>query len=218
MSLLQHTLVSDGSSDASLLHPIRWTLHSLGVRLERGEWADLRHVTPKPSGTPARVEQALELYPCDLLFVHRDAEADGLEARLAEMQPLFDVTKTMVCVVPVRMTEAWLLHDEAAIRRAAGNPNGTAKLDLPPTKRLERLPDPKESLAEALLAASELTGRRRAREKRSFGVRRARVAELIDDYAPLLGLPAFALFARHLDEMLNTMGWPRQTHHDGETR
>jgi hypothetical protein len=34
-------------------------------------------------------------------------------------------------VVPVRMTEAWLLADEFAIRSAPGNPNGTQSLDLP---------------------------------------------------------------------------------------
>jgi len=34
------------------------------------------------------------------------------------------VTHPHVALVPVRMTEAWFLHDEEAIRRASGNPNG----------------------------------------------------------------------------------------------
>jgi hypothetical protein len=37
----------------------------------------------------------------------------------------------VVCVVPVRMMEAWLLIDEMAIRRVAGNPNGRIPIELP---------------------------------------------------------------------------------------
>ena len=47
-----------------------------------------------------------------------------------------------VLVIPVRMTEAWLLIDELALRRAAGNPNGRNPLDLPALKDLEALPEP----------------------------------------------------------------------------
>ena len=32
-------------------------------------------------------------------------------------------------IVPVRMTEAWLLLDESAIRRVAGRPHGDEPLD-----------------------------------------------------------------------------------------
>lgn len=54
-----------------------------------------------------------------------------------------------VCVIPVRMTEAWLLFDEAAIRQAAGNRLGRAPLALPPLDEVEQEPDPKSLLYEA---------------------------------------------------------------------
>jgi len=59
-------------------------------------------------------------------------------------------TVEVVPAVPVRMTEAWLLFDEAAIRRAAGCPNGSMPLELPSLKTSEDIPDPKTILHEAL--------------------------------------------------------------------
>jgi len=65
-----------------------------------------------------------------------------------------------VCVVPVRMSEAWLLLDEFAIRQAAGNPNGAMPLDLPPAERVEEIPNPKAVLRDILRTASGLNRRR----------------------------------------------------------
>ena len=88
------------------------------------------------------------------------------------------------------MTEAWLLFDEAAIRRAAGNPNGAMPLDLPPLDRLERLPDPKRVLFDAIRTASGRT--RRRLKKLNEAESRARLAELLRDFSPLRQLDAFA--------------------------
>lgn len=92
-------------------------------------------------------------------------------------------------VIPVRMTEAWLLFDEQAIRKAAGNPNGRKDLQLPEPARVETIPDPKDILHRAIQIASELSGRRRA--KLSVPERVHRVAQGIDDFSPLLLLPSF---------------------------
>ena len=109
------------------------------------------------------MQLALDAYPCDLLFVHRDAEKEGLLARVQQVEAAAvsaGVEQQLIPVVPVRMTEAWLLVDEAAIRAAARKPHGIAALGLPHSARIESLPDPKEVLFTALRAASELTGRR----------------------------------------------------------
>ncbi|HMG13597.1 MAG TPA: hypothetical protein VK571_10485 [Gemmatimonadaceae bacterium] len=88
------------------------------------------------------------------------------------------------------MQEAWLLHDERALRKAAGRPSGTQPLHLPALSRIERLPDPKGTLHTALRAAADVTGRR----LRGFNSGRTarRLAELIEDWTPLQQLPAFA--------------------------
>lgn len=143
-----------------------------------------------------RLQTAVEIFPCDILFVHRDADKQKPELRYDEIGS--NIAKLAagglaiahVCVVPVRMTEAWLLMDEPAIRRAAANPNGTQPLQIPKVKQLEAIPDPKARLHEALRSASGKHGRRRA----SFAVQEAAalVPEFIASFAPLRQLPAFA--------------------------
>ena len=109
-----------------------------------------------------------------------------------------------VPVVPVRMTEAWLLFDENAIRWAASNPNGSDPLPIP-MREVEDLPDPKDVLHEALRVASGLSGRRRQK----FNVRDAvhRVGEYIDDFSPLRRLNAFQRLEEDLATALRQAGW-----------
>lgn len=117
-----------------------------------------------------------------------------MAARHEEIEAAMDEVEhapTHVCVVPVRMTEAWLLGSEPAIREAAGNPNGSTPLELPPMSRLERLPNPKQVLRQALQDASELTGRRRDAFRRRLARRVHRVAEVTEDFGHLGELPAF---------------------------
>lgn len=207
MTGLTYTLIGDGTSDRLLEHPIRWALASLGVRVEQGQWADLRLASSRPKTLAERAALALELYPADLLFVHRDAENAGRPARLDEIRrAVAAVTAPHVAIVPVRMTEAWFLHDEAAIRRASGNPGGTAPLALPSPSRVESDSNPKATLEAALLNASELAGRRRQKRKAEFPQMRARTAELIDDFEPLRQTPSFAAFLDELAAALAPLG------------
>lgn len=60
-------------------------------------------------------------------------------------------------VIPIRMTEAWLLLDEAEIRRVAGAPNGKIPLNLPNPAKVESVSDPKALLKETLARASGLS-------------------------------------------------------------
>src|SRR4051812_26771422 len=93
MSALRFTLVSDGSSDRALLPILRWLLIHRDIRAPIVEqWADLRRLRRPPVGLTARIETALDLYPCDLLFIHRDAETAPREQRVAEdFSPLRDL-------------------------------------------------------------------------------------------------------------------------------
>lgn len=114
-----------------------------------------------------------------------DAERESRAVRQGEIETAVSASLNTVSywipVIPVRMTEAWLLIDERAIRQAADNPNGSVPLNLPSVSRLERFPDPKALLNELLIEASEKTGRRRAKFRRisELAWRRGRVADLI---------------------------------------
>ena len=202
--------MADGMSDRALMPILSWLLRKLcGSLLIQPEIADLRRINPSPRGLAERISRSVELYPCDLLFVHRDVERATIEDRLSEISAAVMQSRValqpVICVVPVRMQEAWLLIDEAALRRAAGNPNGRAPLNLPRVQSLEQLPDPKRMLHELLRQASGLRGRRlRSFNRRLHGYA---VAERINDFTPLCGLPAFRRLAGDLGRVVTENGW-----------
>ncbi len=103
------------------------------------------------------------------------------------------------------MQEAWLLLDETAIKRAAGNSSNRQSLNLPPINRLEDLPDPKTKLHNRLKQASNLRGRR----LRGFPVsqRARRVTEFIHDFSPLRALSAFTALECKLKQIIKQQGW-----------
>jgi hypothetical protein len=196
MSALRYTLLADGSSDRCLIGIINWLLTGIPAVATRGfipQMAELRHLPDPPKTLADRISQTIRQFPCDILFVHRDAEAQPREKRIQEIDDAVArvVTLPHVPIVPVRMTEAWLLLEEDSIRKAADNPNGTIHLGLPPTANLERIPDPKKVLEGLLILAAEKSGRRKDQFERDISVRRQRVAELIRDFSPLRQLPAF---------------------------
>ncbi len=212
MKELRYTLLSDGSSDKALLPMLIWLLreHHVDCAIQ-SNWADLRRLPKPPKTLSARIISSLDLYPCDLLFVHRDAEREPCGFRVAEIREAVEkALKSVpvppyVCVVPVRMQEAWLLFDSAALRKAAGNPHCRQLLPLPDLARVEQLPDPKNELYKLLRSASGLTGRR----LKGFPVRERaqRVAELIDDFTPLRALSAFNELESELEQVVQAQDW-----------
>ena len=212
MKELRYTLLSDGPSDRALIPLLTWLLRAHGIKYAiQPSWADLGRVPKPPKKLSERIRLSIDLYPCDLLFIHRDAENEPHKVRVAEITEAISVALKSVpvlravCVVPVRMQEAWLLFDEAALRRAAGNPHGRTVLQLPANAQIEQLPDPKSILHELLREASELTGRR----LKDFPVRERaqRVAGLIDDFAWLRTLTAFKALEAEIEQVIEAKGW-----------
>lgn len=205
MRPLHFTLLGDGPSDRCLQWPVLWLLRQLGRNMDEVAWADPSRVQRGGGSLHHRLKWTVVLYPCDVLLIHRDAE--GATARKREEEIAASMRGQVklppaVCIIPVRMTEAWLLHDVAAIRRAAGNPNGRGALTLPAITKTETEPDPKGVLFQALLDATEFKGRKLEKKKKDLTAMRYRVAELIDDYGPLRLLPAFIRFEEALQGML----------------
>lgn len=207
MSLLTFTLLSDGSSDRALLPLLQWLLRQHSARDFQPQWADLRRLRQPPKLLAERIRTALDLFPCDLLFIHRDAEGEDREARVLEIQEQLRSLEgqTAVCVVPVRMQETWFLFDEPSIRLAADNPRGRMRLDLPPLDRLEDVPNPKSLLFDLLLKASGLRPGRRHRFDPAL--RLHRLAELIESFAPLRRLPAFCALEEDVRAVLDSQAW-----------
>jgi len=187
MKVVACTLLADGSSDRVLEPILGWLLDEHCPHPYTIDYAPI-----KTGPLELRLAQALHEYPCDLLFVHRDAERIDPMDRQAEVDAAWSAharAARLVTIIPVRMTEAWLLFNEDLIRQAAGNPNGTMPLQLPRLARMELLPDPKETLFEALRVAA---GRSPSR-MRKFNpeVHRHRITEIASSFAPLRELAAF---------------------------
>lgn len=195
------TIVGDGDSDAALKPIVEWLLSKIDHVSTAGylvEFTTGRHGRSRFDALAGKLDVALREFPADLVFVHRDAERDPPERRFQEIDSACRAVgvDAVVPVVPVRMTEAWLLIDEAALRRAAGNPNGHIRLSLPAISKLESLPDPKQVCNELMVRATESTGRRRDKFNRDSELawRRVRLAEIIRDFAPALAIDSFRRF------------------------
>jgi hypothetical protein len=205
MKYFAYTLVADGPSDDVLMSIIDWM-----IRTHTNESFSSNFCSSAEASSHDLVEKigrANDIYPCDVLFVHRDCERpENYARRLNEISAAVALkeNRVFVPIVPVRMTEAWLLFDEAAIRSAANNRNGTVALDLPALRRLDDVLDPKDELQRVLRAATE----RSARRLHSFDARvaRRRIPAFIDDYSPLRRLASFADFEAATKEALRQLG------------
>lgn len=187
---LTFSVVADGGTDRILVPIIQWAIHRLDPEVEI-----LEPLFSKRSGS-------VREFLCDydpgvmLVFVHRDAENRTLEERLGEFE--FTDRLKIVPVIPVRMSEAWLLFDGTAIAQAAGRPG--YPVSTPRLSEIERMSDPKKHLDELLLlAAGSPSGRRGRVFRRSIIERRVNVAGYIADYSPLENQMAFRCFQDHLE-------------------
>ncbi len=207
MTALRFTLLAEGSSDRALIPIIVWTLRQHSRRNFQAQWAELRGLLASPRNLETKLDAALRLYPCELLFIHLDADSLGRKARVEEISRAVSHLREppTVFVIPVREMEAWFLFHERAIRFAAGNPNGSMKLDLPRWSETEKLLKPKEKLVGLLQQASGLSARRRrgVRWRRKIH----RIAELIDDFSPLRRLSAYEAFEQDLCRLLAARDW-----------
>ncbi len=196
-------LLGEGSSDRALLPVLRWLLAETTPKPLELRFVDPVLLPGRARTLAEKVERAALLGPWDLLFIHRDADAQPPEWRLSEIANAAG-RQPHVAVVPVRMTEAWLLVSETAIRAAAGRPSGAEPLSLPRLKGIETLADPKVTLRDALTKAHAAAGRRARRFDPDAAVHR--VAELVEDWSPLRILPAFGALEADLRKALARLG------------
>ena len=199
MPPLRYTLLSEGTTDTNLIPIINWTLREVAdVPVAEGIRANLQKLRRPPVSFVERIKSAVDLFPCNVLFIHRDADGGQPEERHAEIRKAINQATSDGCkvpavaVVPVRETEAWLIFDERAIRNAAGNPNSDVPLNLPSLSKVEGRPNPKSDLRTALISASGLNGRKRKKFRASQAF--WRIVDFIDDFSPLRQLRAFRVF------------------------
>ncbi len=189
---MRFLLICEGASDDALAFHIEALMRQQGI-------TEIEQLTSN-TGRLLREKVGLGLGQfgdIDLLFVHRDADRAGVEARYGEIGEAVRQTGyngLWVGMVPVRMTEAWLILDEAAIRRAVRRPHGRAPLNLPAPAEVERMANPKAALETALLEASEKSGRRRRNAQRGFPGFRRQLLQNLPVGGPLEQVASWARF------------------------
>lgn len=199
--IVRFLLVCEGSSDGALVHHIRKLLVENGATGADG--------SPYHSRAPLskKVNQGLDPSDLpDLLFVHRDADhhrdtaAAGARKRYSEIADAVQSAShgsRYVGIVPVRMTEAWLLVNASEIRRVAGKPDSRCDLHLPAIQNIEKLADPKKLLKEVLFRAGSPKGKRREKDfKSSFGEHRRQLIENLSVGGPLECLDSWVQFRK----------------------
>lgn len=136
----------------------------------------------------------------DLLFVHHDSDArddSGVVSEIAAAAQEFPRPDSVVAVIPVQETEAWLLADEELIQSVVGRAKTTMSrrdLGIPALDQVENTASPKEVLEQALVAATKESGRARKRTKSKFSDLRTAIMDFLDIDGPLAELPSWRRF------------------------
>ncbi|MEI6330374.1 MAG: hypothetical protein ACOYN8_17140, partial [Pseudanabaena sp.] len=207
MNDFKFTLIADGRTDDALIPILKWLLTNLGINAPEPQLPVLGNLRNPPKNLQDKIAIALDLFPCNILFIHRDAEADEnpIETRTKEIRKAEKLVKKslppIVCVIPIKMIESWLLFHEDAIRTVVGNPNGRQDLNLPKISEIEKITDPKARLEKMLIDASFPSRRgKRVTIPPNYCVR---IAEEIDDFEPLRNLSAFQELEKELKNTLS---------------
>lgn len=150
----QCAFIGEGTSDNHLARVLQQLLTYMRPGAEVQEFDIFK---PRPGSHPRTVRGKYEAFkdfeeeekkaglPCyDLIFVHRDADNAGIEARVKECRELGD--ERVVPVIPVKMTEAWVL----AHLWSDANFRDWARRKRLRLGGIEGLADPKRTLEEYL--------------------------------------------------------------------
>ncbi len=173
MNILIIGFTTEGSTDVRFLESIiRRTFEAVACECEADiEIYDVQHLPVEGStftDEVLRAARAAENSGVMVLCVHADADDDtDANVVLTKIKPAFtlveqhreEVCKNLVAIVPVQMTEAWMLADKELLRQEVGTNKTYQELDL--ARRPETIADPKEAIKNALRVAQEDAPRRR---------------------------------------------------------
>ena len=215
MRLLSSALYCEGPSDAVFLRPLLLRLCETIAADARApvEIPDVIDLIDEPEhrsrprderiAAAARAAEGAWI----ILFIHADADARDPQAAMAErVQPAIDrlardlgTSRKAVAVVPIRMTEAWLLADIDAFRSVLGTTLDAGALGLNVAHGVERMTDPKARFRRAIAAARP---RVRAGQLASY---RARLGEAVS-LEQLRRLTAFRTLEHDFRTALSALG------------
>jgi hypothetical protein len=169
----------------------------------------------KKNGRDNQILQAAkDSYGYHILIVHSDADDNSdKEAFDNRINPWFSlveeeigkICKNLVPIVPIRMTEAWMIADKNTLKEEIGTDKDDHQLELNfPIKNVEIIADPKEKIKKAIQVACIETPYRLAR---------INIADLYlplgqkVDLSILNHLGAYRKFKKHLTEAFKKINY-----------
>lgn len=196
---LTFALVREGSTDDGLVRLIREVIiASAGERINV-VMGERRTYGGRPATQVARIMQE-EGTSVDLLFIHHDSDDRDHTSMAQEIHDAardFSSPDSVIPIVPVQETEAWLLADEELIQSVIGRRTGLldrSGLGIPELNRIEDTASPKEILHEALVKATKDSRRARKRTRSRLSDLKASIMDFLDIDGPLSALPSWKRF------------------------
>ena len=209
---MELALISEGTSDKVLIEPLRWLCNDI----YSGQVYEFEPIVfsglPRKPSLSEKIQIVLNQNRHQMVLIHRDQDNSRRSNRLREIEEAEKIARAnvsapgesvCVAVIPVRMTETWLLIDEAALKKAAGFPANKSALDLPKPNRLEGIANPKEKLYELIKDASGLSGRRLKKVRPAQTMHS--LAATIKDYSPLDHLSAFQVLRTDIEKAFSEL-------------
>ncbi len=200
---LSGLFVCEGTSDQPLADIVEYLFAERGrtLRLSKPDFTVLRAVRRDVRSKLVAGARLMDA-PFDVAVVHRDADNAGWEERRDEIEQaitLAGIECGCIPVIPIRMTEAWLLLDEQEIRDVAGNPNGHNAIPLPKIHEVEGVANPKVLLQHCLLQAASVRGRRRQTAATRFPQHRRQLLERLDMHGPVTRLSSWKMLVEDVE-------------------
>lgn len=151
-------LYTEGETDERFLAPlIKKLAQELLEDIEVFDIAIFR--SDKKKAVDKIVDVAQKTLGYQVLIIHADADDESMNKALKErLQPGFDQVKkqsdacqSLVPIIPIQETEAWLLADKETLRELIGTNKTNEELKLNfPLKQIEQMANPKEKLQEVI--------------------------------------------------------------------
>ena len=203
MNVLTIGYITEGNTDKRFLgNIIRRTFEDALFEADgQVEVFDPQHILiQSDSFVEEVIKSAKEAKWAHVLCIHTDADDSSEDSALnhkitpafkAVNEELGAICKNLVPIVPVQMTEAWMLADKNILKEEIGTTRSDGDLQLPRLKSIEGISDPKGTIINAIRLAFENAPRKR---------RQPTISELYTplsqkiDLHKLSDLPSYAKF------------------------
>lgn len=202
MNVLSVGYTTEGSTDERFFRDvIRRTFVDVAIDCESDISIDIiQHI---PTGKENFVVEVLnsareaQMRGVMVLCVHADAdESTDATVRITKIAPAFEAVslrgerlcKNLIPIIPVQMTEAWMLADKELLKQVIRTTKSDQELGL--ARRPETIADPKAAIKNALRLAQEDAPRRRRN--------RITISDLYQPIGQQLSLEKLALLPSYL--------------------